>query len=156
METLQITKANALETYENGTKKQKEMLEGLFGKSTFLKKVTDRIKSYEDACAELKITPLSAANFPHQFRKSPEQAFAEHQLETIVGALNGGWEPNWNNSSEYKYYNYFDMRGGFSFDACYCLISVSFVSSRLCFKSSELAVYAAKQFLNLYKSYYTL
>lgn len=127
-----------------------------FTESELSLKITDRINSYEDACTELKITPLKAADFPHQFRKSPDQAFAEHQLETIIGALNEGWTPNWDNSSEYKYYNYFDMRKGFSFYGYRCNFSLSCVSSRLCFKNSELALYVAKNFLHLYKAYYTL
>lgn len=62
------------------------------------------IKSYEDACKILGVQPISenaVAAFPAEDRKS---MLAYHKLTIIARAINGGWKPDWNNRSQYKYY----------------------------------------------------
>lgn len=112
------------------------------------------IKSFEQACEALKIgTDIPA--FPLLDEAEARAQIAHYKLTVIAKALNEGWKPDWTDSEEYKYYPYFDMDPDtFSLDDvdgdCYR----SYVSSRLCFKSRELARYAATQFLDLYKDYY--
>jgi hypothetical protein len=159
MQTLQISKANALTAYESATQKQKKLLSDLFGKNVFQKSAIERIKSYEDACEDQNITPLTIDAFsvlPEQDRK---HAFSSHKLTVINRALNEGWAPNWADSDEYKYYGYFIYAGsgsGFSFGGCSCGHALSFVGSRLVFKSRELAEYAGKQFTSIYNDYLSL
>lgn len=65
------------------------------------------IKSYEDACKVLGVQPISenaVATFPAEDRKS---MLAYHKLTIIARAINGGWKPDWNNRSQYKYYPVF-------------------------------------------------
>ncbi len=65
------------------------------------------IKSYEDACKVLGVQPISenaVAAFPAEDRKS---MLAYHKLTIIARAINGGWKPDWNNRSQYKYYPVF-------------------------------------------------
>lgn len=115
-----------------------------------------QIKSYADACKALKIatklpviTGASVAD-----RKA---MIALHKLSIIVKALNEGWKPNWEDSNQYKYYPYFDMRrGGFSYVDCNYWDTLTTVDSRLCYKSSEVAMYAGKTFFPLYKDLMTL
>lgn len=65
------------------------------------------IKSYEDACKVLNIQPISenaVAAFPKEDRKS---MLAYHKLTVITKAINGGWKPDWNDRSQYKYFPIF-------------------------------------------------
>ena len=112
-----------------------------------------RIKTFEEA--------LQAQNV---IFKAPEGAtpdeIAYMKLKIITKALNEGWEPDWNNWSEWKYYPYFKMSDngaapgvGFSYFDFGHDLDVSFVGSRLCFKSRELAEYAGKTFASLYKDF---
>jgi hypothetical protein len=72
----------------------------------------------------------------------------------ICRVLNEGWSPDWNNSSEYKYYPWFKMSGlGLSYDGYGFTHSDTYVGSSPCFKSSELAEYAGKQFISIYKDF---
>ncbi|WP_265427858.1 hypothetical protein [Chryseobacterium sp. YIM B08800] len=123
-------------------------------------KITEKVKSFEDACQVLKIE----ANLP-QVEKLPENnqkaIIAHYKLVIIAEALNEGWEPNWSNSAEYKYYPWFDMEGsssgaGFSYDDFDYWITYSYFGSRLCFKSRELAKYIGENFTDLYKDYFVL
>ena len=76
-------------------------------------------------------------------------------LKMLAKSLNDGWVPDWSNSNEYKYVPWFEMKGssGFRFYVCDYWHALSAVGSRLCFKSSELAEYAGKQFQDLYKQF---
>lgn len=123
----------------------------------------NQIKTFEDACKALSIPatlPVVDA-LPEKHRKA---IIANYQLFIIAQALNEGWEPNWNDFSEYKYYPWFDMEtygdapvgSGFSFHDCDCVNANADVGSRLCFKSRELAEYAGKQFESIYKDLYLI
>ena len=74
---------------------------------------------------------------------------------------NEGWEPNWGDFSEYKYFPWFEFERnstadtGFGFSYCDWTDSRTYtlVGARLCFKTSELAKYAGTQFTDLYRDY---
>ena len=51
---------------------------------------------------------------------------------------------------------YSSSAGRFSFRDSVYLISTSYVGSRLCFKSKDLATYAGTQFLDIYKDFFTV
>lgn len=116
--------------------------------------ITEKIKSFEDACTFLGLNPIEV--LPPDTMYNAKYLIACAMLAIITKALNEGWEPDWDNSNEYKYYPWFDMRssgGGFSFVGYGSDYVVSSVGSRLCFKSRELARYAATQFLDIYKDF---
>ena len=159
METLQINKGNALTAYDKGSQPEKNLLENLFGKQTFSRKITDRVKTYEDACAVLGIDPN--ASLPYLTDADGDIAFlnATAKLVIIVRALNEGWTPDWSNSSQYKHYPWFRANpagSGFSFRVCVFDCTLSNVGSRLVFKSEELAKYAGTQFLDIYNQFLSL
>lgn len=116
--------------------------------------ITDRIKSPEDAFKALGIPKPSTLDFPDEMQGIMGAAAAFIKLAAITEALNEGWVPDWSNEDQPKYYPWFDMRGDFSLYGVDDDYYRSRVSSRLCFKSRELARYAATQFLDLYKDYY--
>jgi len=74
------------------------------------------------------------------------------------------WTPDWYDSKEWKYYPWFNMSPdekdssgvGFSYDGYDYDFASSDVGSRLCFRTSEAATYAGKQFLDIYKDYFII
>jgi len=81
-----------------------------------------------------------------------DDEMAYRMLKLLVKSLNEGWEPDWNDKNQPKYYPWFEMGGssGFRFRDYVHWNSGSLVGSRLCFKSKELAIYAGKQFTDVY------
>ena len=129
------------------------------GKVTFKptpKNVKERILTFEDVLKELKINP---ANFLLRLEDLSPDEVAYRRLKLIIKAFNEGWEPDWNNSSEYKYYAYFTMGSasgaGFSYDACDLWSTGSGAGSRLCFKSGELAKHVGQLFIDDYRDFLT-
>lgn len=116
--------------------------------------VTERIKTYEDACRELDI-PL----MPERCEHMTEDEMAYYSLKVITKALNEGWEPDWSNRNQGKWYPWFEVTGtnpaGLSYSNTYSavLAATANIGSRLCFKTEALAKYAGTQFIKLYEKY---
>lgn len=155
METLQINKDAAVKAHQNAKDSGKRLLEDLLGKKTFQLIVTDRVKTFEDACAELG---LQVPSFIDSDSNDGKSIIAYQKLITIARALNEGWEPDFTNSSESKYYPWFQYKSGFGFSFSDWSYSTTYssVGARLCFKTKELAIYAGKQFEAIYRDYLTL
>lgn len=112
-ETLNINKENVLNAYGSATDEQKAMLEIIFGKDTFKSKdITERIKTFEDACKELGSDhPLVLAYQNTNLRDAEvandnKDIIAYMKLRIIVAALNEGWEPLFI-PGEYRWFPYF-------------------------------------------------
>jgi hypothetical protein len=113
-----------------------------------------RIKTFEEACSVEGLYPKTVLPYSNPQTKDEMSINAYASLIIICRVLNEGWSPDWNNSSEYKYYPWFRMSGlGLSFHVCAHTDSFTSVGSRLCFKSYDLAEYAGKQFQSVYQSY---
>ena len=122
--------------------------------------IKDKVKSFEDACKVLDITPSVpvVTGIPEKYQKP---LIANYQLMVIAEALNEGWTPDWSNGEWDKWYPWFNMdnsssAGRFSFGDSVNQYSISTVGSRLCFKSEELADYAGTQFLELYRELFVI
>ena len=159
---LTITKEAAVQAFKNADKKGQKLLTDLFGKKNLSLKITDRVKTLEDALeiageeASVEIRIIISYNGKD---KDLIAASLFAKLTLIVRVLNEGWVPDWRNSNQYKYYPYFKAKeAGFGFsDASYAYWdTLTFVGSRLCFKTSELAMYAGKQFETIYNEFLTL
>ncbi|MDR2009922.1 MAG: hypothetical protein LBQ22_05525 [Bacteroidales bacterium] len=156
--------------YDNettATKEAERLAEKLGVEVTTLKAVTKtapkdirkRIKTYPDACEFLKVEPIvDEVLLKLGFTKDE---IAYRKLKTIAKALNEGWEPDWTNSNEYKYWPWFIYNGasaGFGF--AHANYSASYtgtgIGSRLCFKTRELAAYAGKTFEDLYNDFFLI
>lgn len=95
---------------------------------------------------------------PEKDRKS---IIAFYKLTIIIRALNEGWEPDWSNWDEWKYYNWFyvekgeDQRSsGFRYyDTDYASTGTR-TGSRLCCGTHDDAEYIGKQFKDLYNDYF--
>jgi len=118
-----------------------------------------KIKTYEDACAALKLNPNSVPDFSMIPEEEQAALIAHAKLVVIAKAANGDWKPNWNDNGERKFYPWFDMEAGdnnpsgFSLGGVYVDGTYTYVGSRLCYKSREIAEHVANTFLELYKAY---
>jgi hypothetical protein len=103
--------------------------------------VMDKVTSYKTACKVLGIEPNHKTSY--------------ERLTTIIKALNNGWKPNFKDSNERKYYNYFhNNQSGFSFYAVYCYYTNMLVPSALYLKDEETALYANKIAFKEYEDLY--
>lgn len=154
MRTLQIKQDSLLAAFRNAGKEGKQVLSDLFGKQVALyDNITDRVKSFEDACQVLGIS----TNVPEVKglpRKHQKAIIANYKLIVIAEALNEGWKPNWQDSDEYKYYPWFDMSNpagvGYSYANITASTTTANIGSRLCLKNRELAIYFGQTFTDLF------
>jgi len=129
-----------------------------------MKNYTD-LKTFEDACKVEKLDPKKVIpDFKLYPVKDRKAMIAHTKLVIIARALNKlanqgkQFKPKWGPSTDWKYYPWFEMGGssGFRYDGYVTWRSSSHVGSRLCFISSEVAEYAGKQFIKLYKEYFVM
>lgn len=154
MRTLQIKQDSLLAAFRNAGKEGKQVSSDLFGKQVALyDNITDRVKSFEDACQVLGIS----TNVPEVKglpRKHQKAIIANYKLIVIAEALNEGWKPNWQDSDEYKYYPWFDMSNPAGVGCSNAVTTASrtdaSVGSRLCLKNRELAIYFGQTFTDLF------
>lgn len=154
MRTLQIKQDSLLVAFRNAGKEGKQVLSDLFGKQVALyDNITDRVKSFEDACQVLGIS----TNVPEVKglpRKHQKAIIANYKLIVIAEALNEGWKPNWQDSDEYKYYPWFDMSNPAGVGDSHTHNTASTTNanfgSRLCLKNRELAIYFGQTFTDLF------
>ena len=154
MRTLQIKQDSLLVAFRNAGKEGKQVLSDLFGKQVALyDNITDRVKSFEDACQVLGISTNvpEVKGLPRKYQKA---IIANYKLIVIAEALNEGWKPNWQDSDEYKYYPWFDMSNpaGVGYSSTYHTASSTLanIGSRLCLKNRELAIYFGQTFTDLF------
>jgi hypothetical protein len=122
--------------------------------------ITEKVKTFEDACAVLGLDPKqlpAVDNLPEKDRRS---IIAYYKLTIIIRALNEGWELDFSNWNEWKYWNWFYIESygahaGFAYASANCAASTTYTyfGSRLCFKTRERATYAREQFRDLYFEY---
>ncbi len=150
---LTVDKKNALRAWNEADNKGKKLLENLYGKVTFENQnVMDRIKTFEDARDETGRPDIpDFSMLPKDLRKHFE---ALYKMIVIVEALNEGWKPNWDDRNEYKYYPWFVMSpSAFAFYFSFCDVTSALAGSgsRLRLRTSELAEYVTKQFIDIWK-----
>ncbi len=150
MDTIQINKSDFLKVYQSADSKVKTKLASLVDKEVLAGDIMGRVKTFEDACKVLKI------KLPVFAKTESKDEIAYRKLKIIIEALNEGWKPNWNDTDERKWYPWFTMEGKFVLINGDYDCSTSHAGSRLCFRTEEVAKYAAKQFLSIYKDFFTL
>lgn len=128
------------------------------GKKANPQSIMDRVKTFEDACEVLGLGEVEIGINGLDNHSKSIQAYAK--LAIINQALNEDWKPDWTNDSQYKWFPYFNNAsssvGGFSCDDFVGWLTCTWVCSRLCFKSKELAEYAGKQFISEYNEFLSL
>lgn len=117
--------------------------------------VTERIKSFEDAMKE-----TGRPNVPDFLNLSEDLRtyfMYLYIMVVITEALNEGWEPDWSNNNEQKWFPWFYhaprlSSAGFVFGGTHFAYSAAYAGdgSRLCFKSEKLAKYAGERFIEIW------
>lgn len=145
------------------------------------KDVKERIKTFEDACREIGIDAEAWSRDKISLGLEPD-VLAFLKLRIIVKALNEGWEPQFI-EDEYRYYPWFILYtgeeynkldeeeksrvvyrsnyygavalGGVSYASAFYDSShtSAFIGVRLAFKTSELAAYCGRQFLDIWADF---
>lgn len=144
------------------------------------KNVMERIKTFEDACNELGIDHNEWMQDKKELGLEAD-VIAYLKLRIIAAALNEGWKPQFT-TDEYRYFPWFclytqseidemneedknrvvcrsfssaDAYGGVAFaNTSYdSSLTVTYVGSRLAFKTRELAEYAGRQFVEIWADY---
>ena len=123
--------------------------------------ITERVKTFEDACTIS--TPSEDMKILFDYKGQDKDLLAAQgfaKMNHITKVLNEKWEANWKDSDERKFYPWFDMSpesgSALAYYDSYYGNSGSVVGSRLVFKSSDLAKYAATQFIDIYKQFLTI
>lgn len=144
--------------------------------------VTERIKTFEDACREIGVAP---EEYENKFANAPADVIAFLKLRVITAALNEGWEPKFT-EDEWRWYpwfclwtdeelseksdewkkehvlksfdNYQGEWAGFAYALSPDAPSNTFayIGSRLCYKSETLADYSGRQFADLWADFYLI
>ena len=153
MATLNIGDQTARRIYPTADPELKAILEDSYSKAFFSQNIMDRIKTFEDACEYNNTNPLAK-----RFTRGTRNQIHQERVAEIVKALNEGWQPNYDNSSEYKYTPYFYLDSpGFRFDDSYFTgtYAAAGAGSRFALKSRALADYAGTQFSKEYEAWMT-
>lgn len=148
MQTLQIDAKKAKKLYPTATAEFKEMLIDSFGEKFFSEKITDRVKTFLDAC-----DVIGEDSEDDKFSTGTSDEIAYKKLKVIAKALNEGAVLSFADSNQRKWYPWFQYSGsGFRFgDTAYDGTNTGAAGgSRLCFHSEELAKYSGIQFIELY------
>jgi hypothetical protein len=153
--TLQIDGNKARKLYATATTEFKEMLNDTFGSEYFNQPITERVKSFEDACDVLGISSVlpDVSTMPEWNRK---RAIADYKRVVITRALNEDWQPDYSNRDDRKFYPWFiynSASGGFSLDGVGCDYADTIVGARLVFKTEALARYFGNNFQQLHNDY---
>ena len=177
MKKLTISEENAYAAYAVADEQGKKLLSALLGtefKPQDTYHITDRIKTYEDACSVLGVEPQTYEDMSYDVA-------AYLKLCTIIEALNEGWLPQFT-KDEYRYHHWFklftqkeidnmdtekkarvlarsyygtNMLGGVAYAGTYNDSSLTYtlVGSRLALKSKYLAKYCGEQFIDIWADY---
>jgi len=113
-----------------------------------------RIKDYSDIIDELKIKELTINDFGFLPENQRIKLFASHKIQNIVDVINEGWVPNFNDSTERKYYPYFIKKNGvwdFYRSDCH---DGGYSNGRVgLYQTEEKSNFVGKKFLDIYSDY---
>lgn len=158
MKQLILDEKNAKALFGNADKDFKQMLIDTFGEEFFSQKITDRIKTFEDACQDNGLDPHDVLPFhkPTNARQEAANAFAK--LDIISESLLEGARLDWTDSSQQKWYPWFNNYqpgSGFRFDGALCgwTYAGTFGGARLCVDTQEKARYFGTQFLEIWNKF---
>lgn len=153
MTELTLKKSTARRLYPEAPGWFQKVLNESFGEDFFSEREFTEIKTFEDACNELGIDPDEEFN-----GNDLSDEVAYKKLKIVVKAINQGWEPDWDNTDQRKYWPYFKLSSGFGFSSAVCIYgsTYTYVGSRLCFETEEKCKYAATQFIDLYEQFLTI
>ena len=111
-ELIQINTDALIKAYKESSNDCKNILESLFGEEIFKSKdITERIKTFEDACNELGIEHPFVRSYNlwmNYGAYNQPDVDAYLKLRIIAAALNEGWEPQFT-EDEWRYFPWFEL-----------------------------------------------
>lgn len=111
-ELIQINTDALIKAYKESSNDCKNTLESLFGEEIFKSKdITERIKTFEDACNELGIEHPFVRSYNRWMNYgvyNQPDIDAYLRLRIIAAALNEGWEPQFT-EDEWRYLPWFEL-----------------------------------------------
>lgn len=159
METLQVTKENALAAYKKADPIHKVLIEDLFGKQHFIGSMADweayiifRINSFEDACREKGIDPRD-----DKYNLGDPDDIAYQRGKVVCDVLNGPFLPLMKDMTSRKHYAWMDKtEAGFRFIVTDFGITHSFTTggSRLRLCSEKIAKHFAITFTDMMAAFW--
>lgn len=170
MKTLKLEEATAKRLYATADNEFKTVLEETFGKEFFIpKKITDKIRTFDDVLSaarnwlweqqDTKAIPVTKiqkviTTILWKLQSNTTLLTPEDKIRLISFVLNEGWEEDFSNRDQYKYYPRFERkRLGWVVHSCLAGYCNGGMGSGFYYKNSELALYAGNQFLDIYKEY---
>jgi hypothetical protein len=165
---LKMEESTARSMYKTATAEVKSWLEENFSKEFFSVKITDRIKTFEDVMKEALLWFTAVQNNQVNAKTKIQKMIydillnhvrggrvtADDRVRLLIFVLNEGWEPNFRNSNESKYYLWFERKAsGWAVGVGVCGYDFSFVGAGFHFRSRELALYGGNNFLPLFVDY---
>lgn len=152
--TFEVDKDFILKAYDAACADWKQKLKEKFSE-VFPKNTSERVKTFEDV---ISILELKRQEYwiPYNNPSTPQEKSlnAQARLFKIAEAYNEGWKPNWDNSSEYKWFPYYYKSDGswsVSHDGWPALL---YFPSGLVFKSKELSIDAYNKFKDIFDDYF--
>lgn len=111
LNNLTISREAARTAYDNTDDAGRKLLEHLFGKEVFTKGITERVKTFEDACNVLGdehplVGQYRFSDAAYKGHPMSEDSIAYLKLRIITAALNEGWEPQFTKDVP-RYYPWF-------------------------------------------------
>jgi hypothetical protein len=151
---LQIEKKNAIAAFRKADECGKQIFRALFGEKIFSEKITDRVKTLQDA---LGVEPPSSEMMQliNYSGTDPEMIFQSNVAKRnhVAKVLKEGVILDFDNGKQEKWYCWFEKtRAGFVFSGTNTYYDRTFanVGSRLCFPTREIAIHFGSNFTELH------
>jgi hypothetical protein len=146
----------ARQIYKNTTDSNlKKELESKFSKQQLSGSVLEWLESYEQVCEIKGIDPIKSLPFPNPKNKIEGSSNDFFIVSNIADVIKEGWEPNYNDKNEYKYWPWMEYQAGCGFsDSDYGGSRTgAHVGSRLVFPTKEKAEFFATKFRAEFSKY---
>lgn len=152
---LKMTEESAKKHYPTASPEIKAMLEDTFTKEFFSMKITDRVKTFEDACKIKGVNPDDVLPY-HKYSSPFEIALnGIAKIWTIIEVINEGWVADMTDTNQPKFYPWFEQRSGsgLSYLGYVTWRSSTYCGVRFALKNKENAIYVGKQFISIYEEF---
>ena len=155
MKTLKISEQDAKRYYPTASDEFRTVLETTFGKEFFSEKITDKIKSWNDVILELGVGNVILPYSENMvLTKQQKSINALYKIQCITKVLNEGWESDFSNSNEDKYYPWFEYKkSGWSLASVFYGYVDAHFPFGCYYKTKQLAEHSVKFFIDIYKEY---
>lgn len=156
--TLTINEKQAKQLYPGADEVLKLWLEKAFGKEFFIRNVIGRVRSFEEICEEMGKDPNDELPYIKPCTNRQRFLNAAVKLDIISEYLLDGVILDWTNSSQYKWYPWFDNYkpgAGFRFLGSVCAWPNTLADggARLCVDTEEKAIFFGKNYLDIWNDF---